>query len=328
MTVGTQGAFGELLPAYASNKLPLMEPSLSRDIQAARFEVVAIRIDPPEIRLVWGIFLNFARPGQAPRILAMDTALHTFYKMTDEKGFLNELKQISQLSRSDVTQNLALSVHPTLQREGFTGAYGKAFKALILKSVGEKNLFKLTFMAMSAIHLKWDFGGFNIANGKATPLQIAKVNTDKVQIFTNDSFPPVEFNGGIGPAPKGQDAFNRLVSDSRKSQVSEDDKLLEAHLTARKIENPSLETPTTGDCVSCHVAQPVRLFTEAQKYSLKETTESRYVNAAFNLKNNSPDRSRTDNVHAFGWFSDMPSINQRTINETAFVAAKLNAKHK
>lgn len=325
LTMNTVGRFGVLIPSAVSSKLPLMEPMLDKRTQRERFEVVGIRIEPPEIRLVWGVYGNFA-VGSKPRILALDTALHSFYRMEDEKAFMAELKKISLLTRSDVGPQLVLSVHPTLEREGPTGEYGQALRSLILNSIGEKNLFKFTFMSMAVSNLTWEFGGFLVKNSKATPLSIPKINTERPQLFLNDSFPATDFKGGISPAPKDQNAFNRLVSDSLKAQASEPKNLREAHGTALRIENPLLENSDTIDCASCHLAQHVRLWTQGVDVNLQAVNENRYVSAAFNLQNKSPARANTTNVHAFGWFADTPSVNQRVINESAQICLELNGK--
>ncbi len=316
---------GVLLPANIANKLPLLDVSLKPDEQADQLHVIGVRFDPPEIRLIWHVPLNFAREYETrQRILFLDVAAHTFYKLTplEVPEFIKDLKAVN--ADSTVSQTLPLGVHPTLLNEGWEGKYGKSLRALLLKWVGEKNLFKMTFMSMKSVHLNWAFGGFNITNGKATPLKIAKINTSHIQIFTNDTFPAFEFNGGMGPAPSGQDEFNRLVSDSLKPRNNEVARLEKAHHRARIIENPHLENSDTVDCVSCHVAQPVRYVSESRESELKEASLSRYTNPRYNMKVTSSVRGQTDNVRAFGYLGKEPAINQRTINESAFVADKLN----
>lgn len=325
LKVSTVGVMGELLPKTIHAKLPKLEFTFDQATQSELLEVMAIRIDPPEIRLVWGVFKDFASNGQRPRVLGLDASVHTFYKLEKSDEFMQKLKLISELTRSDVNATLPLSVHPTLSREGINGPYGTALKTLLLENIGAKNLTKMTFMAVSAVHLRWDFGGFLVTNGKPLALKIAKLGSAKLQTFVNDDFPGMDFSGEITPAPRGQDAFNKLVSNSLVSANRTPEKLIASHGTSKRIENPKLETSDTIDCVSCHVAQQVRYISEANEPSLRQSMENRYVNEAFNLQNKSTGRTRTDNVHAFGWFGDAASINQRTINETANVATKLNA---
>ena len=301
----------------ALKQIPRLEPTLRKDTQATRLQLVAVRFDPPEIRLVWQIFHQLGN-----RIEAMDAAVHSFYQITDEKTFLADLKKASSYSRNEVNILLPLSVHPTLKNEGINGKYGKELISLIKKHARIDNLFKVTFMAMSLAETKWDFGGMNLVKGELAPLIIPRVNTMEIQTFINQSFH--EFSGGFGPAPKGQDEFNRLVNDSYKAQVREPQNLLKAHLTSRRIENPRLETVDTMDCVSCHLAQTARTWIENESPSLAEEVENKFTSKKYILKNTTTDPGRTDNVHAFSYFLDMATINQRTINETAMVLEKLN----
>ena len=314
------GPLGRLLPLSLAQRLPQLEPSLKRETQLQNLEVVGVRIDPPEIRLVWGVYGR----STGRSLSALDTAVHTFHRMSNERSFMLSLKKISLLTRRDVTLQMPLSVHPTLYRQGLSGEYGQALKQLLLSNIGERNLFKVTFMTVSAANLKWDFGGFIFTNGAYAPLQIPRVNTNRVQVFINDAFPE-NFAGGMGPAPQGQDTFLRLLSDSQKSQVSEPSNLTEAHGMASRLENPQFENAATADCVSCHLAGPVRQWTEKQNPRLQQSFQNRYVTQAFSLQNFYSRYFRTDNLRAFGWFGETPSINQRTINETAYVATRLNS---
>lgn len=328
LKVSTAGAMEELLPKSVYSKLPKLEFTFDEKTQHELLEVMAIRIDPPEVRLVWGVFKDFSRYEEKPRILGLDASVHTFYKLENPEEFITKLKEISEQTRVDLKADMPLSVHPTLLREGVSGAYGTALKKLLLENIGAKNLTKMTFMAVSAVHLRWDFGGFLVNKGKPAALKIAKLGSAKLQTFVNDDFPGMDFSGEITPAPKGQDAFNKFVSNSMVSANRTTEKLTSAHGTAKRIENPNLETSDTIDCVSCHVAQQVRYMSEASEPTLRQSMENRYVSEAFNLSNLSKGRKRTDNVHAFGWFGDAASINQRTINESAHVASKLNSQIK
>lgn len=307
----------DFIPKEAFKKIPQLDPKLRQIHQGEHLQLAAIRIDPPEIRLIWQIFSPVGT-----RVEALDSAVHTFYKMENSSLFLKELQSVVQSTRKDVNLLTPLSVHPTLLKEGFTGKFGRDLFKLIHKSARQDNLFKVTFMALSIAETKWDFGGFLWENSRPSPLTIPKINHSGTQIFINNSFH--EFSGGFGPAPKDQDEFNRLVSDSYKSQVREPEKLLRAHLTSKRIENPRLETTETVDCVSCHLAQTARTWIELAEPALVKDNENKFTSKKYILINKTSDPGRTDNVHAFSYFLDMPTINQRTINDTAFVLEKLN----
>jgi hypothetical protein len=325
----TEGSLGQLMPAYASKALPVLFPLMNQADQIQRFQVVGVRIDPPEVRLIWQAFQSYTQPNGNIKVLALDAAVHTFYQLSDSKAFLADLRKVADLSRPEVHQGLALGVHPSLAQRGWSGNYGQAFKKLLFKYVGEKNLFKITFATTKQLNFRWDFGGFLINRGTLSPLAIPRTTTNKIQMYVNGSFPQNEFNGGIAPAPKEQDIYNRLLSDSSKAQAKEPANLEISHLVARRLENPNLGNAATVDCASCHTAQMVRYWTEAERDSLKGASEDRFSSSFFNLANNSYDRANTGNVRAFGFFAGYPAISQRAINEAALVAEKLNnMKHR
>jgi hypothetical protein len=311
------GVDGIITPT-ALKILPKLEPTLNRQTQSTRLQVIAVRIDPPEIRLVWQAFKQIGN-----RVEALDAAVHSFHQIPNTQAFLVDLKAINTFSRPYLNNQKPLSVHPALLAEGFKGKYGTALIAFIRKYAHQGNLFKYTFMAMSVPETEWDFGGWNVVNGQPLPLTIAKVNITGAQLFINQAFH--EFSGGFGPAPKDQEAFNRLVNDSYKAQVLEPQNMLAAHSTALRLENPRLETPATVDCVSCHLAQTARTWIEDKDASLAvRNVQNKFTSRQFILTNTTTDKGRTDNVHSFSYFLDMATINQRAINETAFVLERLN----
>lgn len=306
-----------IIPPAALKILPTLEPTLNRSTQSTRLLVIGVRIDPPEMRLIWQAFKQVGN-----RVEALDAAVHTFHQIPNTQTFLADLKRINTFSRPYLNNQMPLSVHPALIAEGFKGKYGTELISFIRKYAHQGNLFKFTFMAMSVAGTAWDFGGWMFTNGMPQPLTIAKVNITGAQLFINQAFH--EFSGGFGPAPKGQDEFNRLVNDSYKPQVLEPQNMLAAHNTALRLENPRLETTATVDCVSCHLAQTARTWLEERDATLVRNVQNKFTSRQFILTNVTTDKGRTDNVHSFSYFQDMATINQRAINETALVLERLN----
>ncbi len=307
----------EIIPAPSLKILPALDPKLSQSTQHKYLQITAVRIDPPELRLVWQIFAPIGG-----RVEALDSSVHTFHQIADVPAFLKELKRISALSRNEVSLMTPLSVHPTLERQGMNGSYGKELMKFLRKEATQRNMFKITWMALKIAETEWDFAGFDIKGSQHVPVNIPRVSYAGTQIFINQSFH--EFSGGFGPAPQGQDEFNRLIHDSYKAQVKEPANLKKALTQALRIENPRLENVNTMDCVSCHLAQTARTWIETAEPTLTKEVENKFTSKKYLLTNTTSDPSRTDNVHAFSYFFDMATINQRTINETAFTLEKLN----
>jgi hypothetical protein len=319
----TSGSLGALIPTSLIQSLPLLEPNITTTIQQTRLELVGVRFDPPQVRLVWQIFKSDVGADGRTEIVAYDTAVHAFYNLNDSAAFTAELKNLNTLARPDLSIQNPLGVHPTLATKGWNSAYGSGLKALILKWCGEQNLYKMTFMAATGEHLRWEFGGFNYLNGNVTPLTIPKINLAGIQKFINSSPSAGEFKGGIDMVPAGQNEFDNFISDSGNSSFTAPDKLGLAHFTAITLENPQLAITDQTDCASCHVAQMTKNWTEGHNPALISDTRNLFTSSTYNLASNNENKMRSDNLRSFGWFAGTPSISQRSINETAIVADRL-----
>lgn len=99
-------------------------------------------------------------------------------------------------------------------------------------------------------------------------------------------------------------------------------------MTINKIENPKLHSPATMDCAHCHIAEPLQIWLN-DKYKARPTTESAYVQefkGKHNLSNTTRKNDHNKSLRAFGYFGELPSINQRVINESAEIADELNRR--
>ena len=321
------GAKGKLLPDFAGQALPRLEFSLMQNEQVSQLQLIGLRVEADEIHLIWQIFRMSSIDGQQ-KIGAVDCAVHTFYRVDNQKLFLADLKKLAQLSRPDVNVSQALQVHPTLQAHGWNSQYALGLKNLILTWAGENNLFKVTFtQAPELAH--WSFGGFLVEGMRAFPLEIPRIHTTENQLFVNSSS-SLDFLAGLmgGNAPTGQDEFNRLLEDSSPTQVKTPSALEAAHFTAVKLENPRLGNPQTLDCASCHMAQMVKDWSEDKQPMLVQTSEGRFTSTGYNLNRVSADKINTENMRAFGYFLNKPTITQRAINDTAYTAEQFNAAGK
>ena len=320
---------GVLIPVSLLNKLPLLEPNLFTATQGSQLELVSARFDPTsqQIRLVWQVFKNVVNPDGTPSIVAFDTAVHAFYQMPDTNAFLTDLAQVNTLSDGDYTNQTPLFVHPTLAKQGMNGAYAQAFKNLLYKYCGDQTIIRLTFMQASGEHLHWTFGGFTYNQGVIQNFMIPKVNINTTQTFTNSSPSAAEFMGGVDVVPPGQNEFDAVITNSIDPQNVTSSNLELAHFTSVTLENPVLSPTDFTDCASCHVAGMEKLSIEDRAPGTTTETANVYTSSNFNLSNPSVDVNRSDNLRAFGYFAGVPSVSQRTINESASIADQLNQKN-
>ena len=329
----TQAASGALLAQKYLSLLPnLSESSLT--IPNSSLAVVGVRLDPcfpgvanpPEpchfqVRLIW------QPQGQVGTSLTtLDAAVHTFYELSAQE-FADLTAKIAALNaKSGVSmQGLTLGVHPLIAKQGLSGPYWHELSALLLGYIGEAKMVRFTFMAEVTAEKMWDFGGFDLAGGKITRMVIPRVLT-REQSFTNAlDFHP-GFSGGEKPEAPGEiDTFNRIVSSSQDLTMADASVLKSSVEAIYRIENPTIHSPETIDCASCHATESARLWATSV-FSDLHLDQSPYMfqSPLYNLQNTTEEAFTPKVLRSFGYIGSTPAINQRVINESAAVAAALS----
>ena len=329
------GARGALLPrSYIIEHIPTLLQFTENAKLYPDLRVIGFRIDPcftegrgpvkckQQIRFVWQP-LNIVDE----KTQTVDVALHSFYELNDLefKKLIQQLKDLKQThSELDQTANTALSVHPVIFQQGLEGSYNQELQKIILSYVGQQNLSRITFMQLFANETVWFFGGIDIlSDGSIKKISIPRINFT-LQQFIN-SAPPARastsFLGRIFPVPdQKEDNINILLSDSRLLDARSEKEIVESVKSAYKMENPSLHNPGTLDCVSCHAAQPARIWAETNFANFDYSDLSKIVYkpspTGQNLVNVSPLKNLTNIVRIFGYFDDKPIVTNRAINET------------
>ncbi len=327
---------GVLLPENYFLKLPVMVLKPNAEIKD-NIKVIGLRIDPcfneqvgpvkceKQIRLIW-------QPLSVVQntVTTLDASIHTFYSLTDSEfsGLIDELKKINSNYPDRLTAQTYLQLNPILKSETLSGNYFKALTSLIQKYTGENKLTRMTFMIIAGGENVWIFGGFNILNQTAIPIQIPRINA-RIQEFRNSAGPmPFWFQGGIYPEPKQKSNLNILVKDSRQLSPENEAEIIEATRSAFQFENPKLHNPGTVDCVSCHAAQVAKSWSMKQYPWLDLSNQllaDIYQNTNNDIRNASPMQIHTDILRSFGYFMNRPFVAQRTINETSEVVDALNS---
>lgn len=333
----------ELLPTEVFKFLPVLTPAIMQDsMYENNLKVVGIRFDPcfaegftptgcqSQIRLVWQpIYFRTNNSNGTNKVNTIDAAIHTFYNL-NRTQFNQVFAELTAISNTD--KKAALQIHPTILAEGFEGAYWKQLKNLVLKYSGKKNLVRATAMTVRMDRV-WGFQGvdFIASENKWTQIEIPtlKVPNKPDARVVNQSFflePDsllnlTEFKGGVSLMEVSNKAWFRLLSDSQKyAKTESEDEILGAIKHAYDLENPKKHNPGTIDCVSCHIAQTVRLWGDKNFKNWDFNTlvkAEKYTNVSQNLSNTSLNPQNTNRMRAFGYFDDEPLISQRIINETA-----------
>lgn len=330
LTPSTEGLGGELFPYDDLKFVPILLKT--PPVLPSELTVVGIRIDPcfpqydprhPEnchrqIRMVWQ---HLNESGGV--VSTGDAAMHTFYELSP-KAFQTFTEELSLLNQNEVLgSNLPLNVHPTISTQGLSGKFWTQLRKLLLRYCGGSNLIRFTFMTEEIPGQMWDFGGFDIVNRKLTRMLIPRIKKLE-QSFINTDDSPAGFKVGAKPSPEGSDSLSAVLSNSTLLDSSQVELLRKNADSVYRIENPTVHSPDTIDCATCHVAQPVRNWLVSTFPSLGFQQSLYKYDSAFNLSNVSPQQNETNNLRSFGYFGKTPAFSQRVINESAAIATFLN----
>jgi len=324
--------------------------------------VVAIRLDPcapqsaqstackSQIRLIWQPI------QQGPKgVRADDLGAHISYDVPDDdfKRVVSELRVLKS-SFGVTSTDEVLGVNPQLKKQGLNSAYAKNLFEIILSAVGESRVSRITYSFGTRGQGLWLFIGYNIIDGQFQEFQIPRSGGDEQagnhglsQTFQNcvlssasilvsppdyfDGKDPTTFlvddgpNGAMSPPPQGNDTFQDLFTAKKNSDSQ---KVTRDYLSTLRIENPRFHNVENTDCLSCHTSQMARLSVDRLFPDLnlgqkgldeKATFQSKYL-----LTNSSTRPEKTTVLRNFGYDGMDPAINQRTVNETAYVLEQLN----
>jgi hypothetical protein len=333
----SEGERGALLPGKYLNLLPPLAGSDHPEFVKSQLAVVGIRIDPcfpgidpsgapcrVQIRMVWQPLTSV----NGKQVSTLDAAVHTFYDLsqTEFSEFSQKLFTLNKDSKVN-TQGLPLQIHPALASKGYASPYWPKLKTLVLAYAGEFRLSRITFMTLEVPGQMWDFGGFDIDQKRAVHMVIPRIGT-RQQSLVNRSQVEFEFLGGEKPEPplSTPDILNPVVTNSARLLAKDEDLLRSSVEATYRIENPKFHSPATVECVSCHISQSVR------GWAIKKFPEFNFDQSIFkftsplNLENQTGDYRAPKILRAFGYQGSEPSVNQRTINESANVAEEMTLK--
>ena len=354
------GSRGVLFPSSVFQKISIAGSASGMGIGGpstapyANMRVVALRLDPcfaevhpsptastcrNQLRLVFQE-LQASTAG----VSAFDSGVHALYSIT-RRELLTLLNEIVRLREADGGQGGKgpLAPHALMVAQGLTGTFGTALAKLILQYAGEQNLVRATAMTSENAGFQWSFFGFDVsgANHTVAPITIATLAATASSDATKETFfrgfqASVDPVGSFIPKPTGPDDFTVLADAQTALALSAAD---QAKLTAglARVENPSIFTPETVDCARCHTASPLGQNVARDRLHLSEANDTdafhpdgHWVTADemkttdFSFGSAANRDVPSVNVHAFSYASQLPSVSQRTVNETAAVVQFLN----
>jgi hypothetical protein len=350
LTATSKGVEGELIPKAIYESAvgtygTLQVGGTPAAPDRTKLRLVAIRFDPcfaavgpspddaaceNQMRLVFQT-LKLERGGT----VADDTAVHAFYAM-DRADLKTAVEQVIRFRGAATSERLgALAPHPLIETEGLTGRTAKAINAIVLKYAGAKSLKRFTQFTTGGLGTAWNFSGFDVApGGQATRMKIPHLPEGTAAVAFFAGFAAGELTGEPPFTPASladpKDNMQVLGNAAWAGRVDVPKRQL-AFDAAVRLENPTLHSPNTTDCASCHAAEGTRSMVGAKKLGLhvKDETNAFAADGHFVPKEDTH-RTSVDttmiNLHMFSYKGGVASIHQRTINESAAVVAYLNEK--
>lgn len=344
LAVSTSGARGKLLPEALYTAVgPIAGTSGEANLPGAQLlapyanlRIVALRVDP--------CFAELEPPMSGEGCLnqlrliaqevgvggAEDSALHLFYSISRDE-LLEIVHDIGTLREQQAPgQRLGkLAPHPIMAEQGLSGAMAEGVRKLILARAGVDNLTRITRMSARGGPF-WDFSGFDVKDGKATPFGIPTLpkGSDQKQTF-NRGFGGIEQEVIDATPPSGSPDDFMVLMNMNAAQALEDAERTALLTSLLRVENPGHHSPNTVDCVSCHVATPAikQVIEPLLGLELPDGPERFHVAEALvpskDLEATFESDDAITNVHAFSYLGKKVGINQRTVNESAAVVAYL-----
>lgn len=250
-----------------------------------------------------------------------DGALQVLYELPREELLIFARDLIALTLREGDYAPAPLGIHPILQRQGYSGDFALGLGALLRAHLGEQRLVRLTFFARNDTFLSsWRFGAFDRTGDTFQRAKLATITgpDESLQL----GFPLSDsLSGAVAPETQSQDNL-LLLLDGRGAKDAGAEAQQRAFGAALRIENPLRNTPETIDCASCHAAQAARAYAE-QSLGLSANGNPDLYSGPGDLRLVPPREASLENLHAFGYLGGRAGLNQRTVNESAAVAARL-----
>jgi hypothetical protein len=317
-------AFGQLLPEHLvpGNPYPL-------DANTGGFysdmRLIAIRLDPcsarggcsSEIRAIYQPVVT-----RNAAVAASDGAVHVFYAVPADElvTVMKEILALKKAHGAGVIYPTQLGPQPILVATGPSGDFARGLHAVLLAHVGEQRIERVTFM----LHIfpdedAWNFVRFERQGSAFVPANIVHLQSASQILFGTSA--KVDAIGGIRPdmtSTPTLPSLGLLASMTRPPQVTPD--IAAGFAQSIEAQNPGLHDSENTDCGSCHLAEGARRA-GIELYGLTPSgqfTSSRSLDYVRETK-------ALTNVHAFGYFGTSISIMQRTANESAATADRMQA---
>jgi len=332
MKAADPGVGGTLLgeSVFAGNLVPVIDDgaTLPPGERLRALRVVAARFDPcpgtllpptapancrPDVRLV---FQQLQVDGGLVR--ATDGAIHAFYEMPTA-AFERVLADLRATRAANAAApEVPLGVHPTLAREGVSGAFANHLKALISSVAGMGTLVRVTHFdrVITGAGQRWLFA---MREKKAGAWSDSTIATTTVKSQGLLAIVGGRWDADITPPLTHGDDVTRVFKVTQKEEA-------EAFRATARVLNPRIHSSESVDCSSCHIAPDVAGFGETVRSLSLDAYPERFRSAypLTSVTKSNEEAIAFENIHLFSYLGRGLNVSARAANETAAILEMLN----
>ncbi|HEY5924147.1 MAG TPA: hypothetical protein VIV11_20850 [Kofleriaceae bacterium] len=329
---GEQGPF---FPAAQRDQLPDLNGDVPDSAGYPAAMITSLRFDPCFPRLGGESCQAQLRLVAQPVLtnsdgitMLDDAAAHLFYVLSPTEAETVLAKLAAIRVGSPASTDGPLGVHPGLAAD-IAGATGAAVRALVVDHCRDDNFIRITTNSFAFDNwgfARFDREGATLARQALPGMETAE--TSQAWLRQAQRYDLNDPSGTITPRPVS--GFTYLLSKASYSAGAPVDPAFAEHAAATllSIENPTLTDSEYIDCASCHLATQARLF--ASRNGVTFAGANKYVPPAGVDTSLTPIAQLDGNLGvtiAFGYHMQddgivpvhVPSISQRTINESAAI---------
>jgi hypothetical protein len=290
-----------------------------------RFVVVAARFDlcdrprpGPCANEADGVVRLVLQPV-SPLTGAEDIALHAFYPVpraevyeaVDGLRALARLQAVPTGARLEVSRAFGTQPEVTARLSAFLTRYARADRLFRLTLFGQLTRNAALIWVFRGLERKGEgFGRIEIPDVRETD-QVTRLFSATEVLTTPQADAPAGF---------------RLAMAARDFTSADPAQQRQALDALEAVDNPTLHTAETVQCVSCHIATTVR-GDRARVANVDVTTLPSHFSAPrFDLTPLGDEAVRFRTLRALGWFGTSPLVAARAVNETAAVVDEIEAR--
>ncbi|MBL8911818.1 MAG: hypothetical protein JNM17_14085 [Archangium sp.] len=315
-----------ILPLGAFTRLTEAQPVVRTDL--SRLRVLAVRVDAcdradtlPCASDADGSMRLVLQPVFGAPANVEDVTFHAFFPIP--RAQMPEV--VDTLRALGAMQNIArgapLQISTAFRSDS---AFRTRLGALVARYAQSQRLNRLTLFGQESERaaIVWIFRGEEVPTGGAVlgPITIPSIAMpqQEVLLFGGDSYQ-------VTPVADEPVGFARIVMEPM-FRAGTSSQQLDGVRALLAVDNPSLHSANSAQCVSCHVSTTLVPLRSADAGIDVHALSERYTSAEFDLTPlGSTGRART--LRALGYFGSSPLVSQRVVNESVNVVGALESAY-